>query len=143
MANYLEPDFAVRGQIAIRDIDELISAGFKTIINNRPDGEIPSQPTSDAIEAAVKAAGLTYAHIPMAGPLTLDLITASQDAISTLPRPILAFCGSGQRSSVLWCFANAQDKGVEGVISAAADAGYQLSMIRDPLTAWVEQSTES
>ncbi|EEK09667.1 hypothetical protein STRSA0001_1019 [Streptococcus salivarius SK126] len=32
----------------------MAAQGFKTIINNRPDGEAPDQPTSAEIEAAAK-----------------------------------------------------------------------------------------
>ena len=42
-------------------------AGFKSVINNRPDHEGGAdQPTSAAIEAAALAAGLSYRHLPVA-----------------------------------------------------------------------------
>jgi len=41
-------------------------AGFKSVINNRPDFEGgPDQPTNASIEAAAKAAGLRYAFLPV------------------------------------------------------------------------------
>lgn len=47
----------MRGQITVDDVAVLARQGYRSIINNRPDGEGgPSQPTSAQIEAAAKAA---------------------------------------------------------------------------------------
>ena len=51
---------SVSGQISPDDIPALKAAGFTTIVNNRPDGEAPDQPSGAEIEAAAKAAGLAY-----------------------------------------------------------------------------------
>ncbi|MEH6666416.1 MAG: sulfur transferase domain-containing protein, partial [Psychrobacter sp.] len=48
------------GQITPDQVPMIAENGFKTIINNRPDGEEPNQPTSAEIEAAAKEAGLAY-----------------------------------------------------------------------------------
>jgi uncharacterized protein (TIGR01244 family) len=78
--------------------------GFKSIINNRPDFEGgPEQPTSAAIEAAAVAAGLTYAHLPVApGYQSPQEVARFAELLATLPRPILAFCRSGTRSGKLF-----------------------------------------
>ena len=42
--------------------------GFKSVVNNRPDFEFESdQPTNADIEAAARAAGLEYRHLPVDG----------------------------------------------------------------------------
>jgi uncharacterized protein (TIGR01244 family) len=47
-------------------MEAVADAGFKTVINNRPDFEGgPAQPTSAQMEAAAKAAGLSYAFLPV------------------------------------------------------------------------------
>mgnify|MGYP003343697543 CR=1 FL=1 len=86
-------------------------AGFKAIINNRPDGEGgPDQPTSAVIEAAAVAAGLAYAHLPVQGgyqsPEEIALCAA---LLKQLPRPLLMFCRSGARSTKLYMQALALD----------------------------------
>ncbi len=79
-------------------------AGFKAVINNRPDMEGgPDQPTSAAIEAAAKAAGLEYAYLPVNGGYqSPEEIARCAELLKSLPRPLLMFCRSGARSTKLF-----------------------------------------
>ncbi len=79
-------------------------AGFKSVINNRPDHEGGAeQPTSAAIEAAALAAGLSYRHLPVApGYQSPDEIARFRGLIDALPKPILVFCRTGTRSGKLF-----------------------------------------
>ncbi len=79
-------------------------AGFKSVINNRPDFEGGlEQPTSAAIEAAALAAGLRYAHLPVHPAVqTTDEVARFADLLLQMPKPILAFCRSGTRSGKLY-----------------------------------------
>ena len=47
-------------QLATTDFAALAQQGFKTIINNRPDGEGGGAPTSPEMERAATVAGLHY-----------------------------------------------------------------------------------
>ena len=78
--------------------------GFKSVINNRPDFEGgPDQPPSAAMQAAATAAGLRYAHLPVAPALqTPAEIARFAELLAELPKPILAFCRSGARSGKLY-----------------------------------------
>lgn len=82
---------------------EAAAAGFRSVINNRPDHEHgPGQPTSAEIEAAAIAAGLEYRHLPVDGGYqSPDEIAAFAQLLKDLPKPILAFCRSGARSTRL------------------------------------------
>jgi len=79
-------------------------AGFKAVINNRPDLEGgPEQPSSAAIEAAAKAAGLEYAYLPVSGGYqSPEEIARCAELLKSLPRPLLMFCRSGARSTKLF-----------------------------------------
>lgn len=79
-------------------------AGFKSVINNRPDFEGgPDQPTSAAIAAAAAAAGLRYAFLPVQPMLqTPHEIARFGALLAELPKPILVFCRSGARSGKLF-----------------------------------------
>ena len=83
---------------------ELARLGFKSVVNNRPDFEHgPDQPTSAAIEAAARAAGLEYRHLPVDGGWqSPEQIAAFAELLHTLPQPMLAFCRSGARSTRLF-----------------------------------------
>jgi uncharacterized protein (TIGR01244 family) len=84
-------------------------AGFKAVMNNRPDMEGgPEQPASAAIEAAAKAAGLAYAYLPVSGGYqSPEEIARCAELLKSLPRPLLMFCRSGARSTRLFMQAQA------------------------------------
>jgi len=88
---------------------EAARAGFKAVVNNRPDFEGgPDQPTAASVAAAAAAAGLAYHHLPVSGAYqSPDEIAAFAQLLDTLPRPLLAFCRSGARSSKLYVAARA------------------------------------
>ena len=100
----LSPDLSVAPQLGPDAMPALAQAGYKSVINNRPDFEGgPTQPTSATMEAAAKAAGLVYAFLPVAsGYQSPEEIARFAELMATLPRPIVAFCRSGTRSGKLF-----------------------------------------
>jgi uncharacterized protein (TIGR01244 family) len=100
----LDDDVSAAPQLAPAAMAEAAAAGFRSVINNRPDFEGgPSQPTSAAMEAAARAAGLEYAFLPVAPSVqTAEEIARFADLVERLPKPILVFCRSGARSTKLW-----------------------------------------
>jgi uncharacterized protein (TIGR01244 family) len=99
----LTADIAVAGQLDPSAMADAAAAGFRSVVNNRPDFEGgPTQPTSASIEAAARAAGLEYAWLPVAPSVqTADEIARFAALLDSLPRPTLAFCRSGTRSGKL------------------------------------------
>ena len=100
----LDADVAVAGQLAPEAMAEAAAAGFRSVVNNRPDFEGgPTQPTSASIEAAERAAGLEYAFLPVASNYqSPEEVARFAELMETLPKPILVFCRSGARSGRLW-----------------------------------------
>ena len=94
----------VAPQLDAAAMAELARLGFKSVINNRPDFEHgPDQPTSAAVEAAARAAGLEYRHLPVDGGWqSPEQIAAMAQLVKELPVPVLAFCRSGARSTRLY-----------------------------------------
>jgi uncharacterized protein (TIGR01244 family) len=130
----LDATIWVAGQIRPEEMPEIAARGIRTIVNNRPDGEEPGQPSSREIEAAARAAGLDYRWIPVAHVLRPDQIEEMADALSG--GPALAFCRSGTRSTYLWALARARaGVGADTLLRQAADAGYDLTPIRSLLGA--------
>ena len=120
---------SVAPQIGIDDLAAAAAQGFKMVINNRPDGEDPTQPSSAEIEAAAKAAGLAYVHIPVRGGPTPDQVEANHRAIETAEGPVLAFCRSGTRSIVTWSLGQfqADERSADELVELGSQAGYDLS----------------
>jgi uncharacterized protein (TIGR01244 family) len=100
----LAPDVSVAGQLEPADMAWAASAGFRSVINNRPDFEAgPEQPTSAAMQRAAEAAGLAYVFLPVQpAEQTPDEIAQFGKLIGEMPKPILAFCRSGARSGRLY-----------------------------------------
>jgi len=122
-------DLSVAPQISLADVDAAARAGFRLIINNRPDGEEPGQPTSAEIAAAAAAAGLDYAHIPVRGGPTPGQVEEERVLLSSAKGPVLAYCRSGTRSIVTWSIgqlqSGARDRG--DLVDLGRAAGYDLS----------------
>ena len=97
------PDICVAPQLTPDAMAEAARAGFRSVVNNRPDFEHgPDQPTNAAIESAAHAAGLEYRFLPVSGGYQSPAeIAAMAQLLTELPRPILAFCRSGSRSANL------------------------------------------
>jgi uncharacterized protein (TIGR01244 family) len=124
-------DFAVAPQIAPEDMAQLAAEGFTLVINNRPDGEAPDQPTSAQMQAAATAAGLAYLHVPVAGGPRRDQVEAVREAMANAQGPVFAFCRSGTRSIVTWALGQAMhgDRERDELVRMGADAGYDLRPI--------------
>lgn len=100
---WLTPKLAVSPQIQLSELSELKAQGFQAIINNRPDGEMPGQPTTDALEAQALRLGLGYTYLPIApGEINDHDAATFARTLHEADGPVLAFCSSGSRSAILW-----------------------------------------
>jgi len=126
---HITDQLSVSPQITAADVDAAAEQGFKTIINNRPDGEDPTQPSGYEIEAAAANAGLAYYHIPVRGGPTPEQVETTQRVLDTAPGPVLAYCRSGNRSIVTWSLAQALSGAYsrDELIRLGRAAGYDLS----------------
>ena len=110
MAHRLDDKTLVDGQIAPVDMDALKAEGVTMIVNNRPDGEDDGQPTSDEIEAAARAAGIDYRHVPIARGMGPTDVEAMRSAIHDAGGgKLFAFCRTGNRSALAWAVAKSED----------------------------------
>lgn len=140
----ITPTFTASPQLDPADISAAKALGFTTVINNRPDQEEPGQPEADILAGAAKAEGMDYHHIPVAGmQVTRDDIDSFTDALETAQGPVLAFCRSGTRSTMLWAISEARRTSADELIRAAGQAGYDLTGLRSTLEARHAQGGES
>jgi uncharacterized protein (TIGR01244 family) len=119
---------AVSGQISPAQVAELAEAGFKVLVNNRPDGEEAGQPGSAEIEAAAISVGLEYHHLPVTamdfpGPDAARMATLFDDE----SRPVFAFCRTGTRSANLWVVTRPAEEQQKALARAQA-LGFDLGM---------------
>ena len=99
------------GQILPEHISQIVEQGFKSVINNRPDLEGGAeQPTSQQIEEAARSAGLDYVYQPVvAGQITEVDVRTFANHFNELPKPVLMFCRTGNRSNNLFQLAKQMD----------------------------------
>lgn len=119
-------------QITLEDVAEAAAMGVKLIINNRPEGESDDQVPGADIEAAARAAGLDYVAIPVthAG-FSEPQVVAMAKALEGAEGPVLAYCRSGTRSTLLWALSEASQGGdPDALTNMAAKAGYDVSPVR-------------
>jgi len=123
--------FAASPQINEADVAEARSRGFSIIINNRPEQESDDQTPGADIEAAAHAAGLEYLAIPIThsgfGEAQVDALVG---ALQRADGPVLAYCRSGTRSTLLWALAQARLGNDPATLAAQArNAGYDVTSV--------------
>jgi len=104
----LSSRFYATGQITADDLDIIAAKGFRSVVNNRPDDEGGAgQPKSEDLAAAAAELGITYVYVPVvSGRITEKDVEDFRQACIDLGGPILLFCRTGARSSMLWQLSN-------------------------------------
>jgi uncharacterized protein (TIGR01244 family) len=131
----LEDGMFASPQIGVADVADARELGISLIINNRPEGESGDQTAGAEIEAAARAAGMEYCAIPIthAG-FSEPQVDAMIAALDSAQGPVLAYCRSGTRSTLLWALAQARlGRSPDELARLAANAGYDLGPIRPML----------
>lgn len=132
---------SVAGQISHADIAVAAAEGIRTIICNRPDAETADQPDAALLATAADDAGIKFLYIPVvSGAITEANLNEFSHACENAEGPILAYCRSGKRSTILWALTEAQSQEIDSILAATADAGHDLSALRPMLEARATQS---
>lgn len=103
LPHWLTTEIAVIGQISTEDIKDIKEMGFKSIICNRPDFESETnQPSHNSIETTAKKLDLNFKFLPVASRNHSEAEALKMaNYVSELPKPVLAYCKTGGRSSAL------------------------------------------
>lgn len=132
----LTPTYAVSPQIEPTDLPAVKAAGFTTVIDNRPDGEIPPHLHAPHMKAAAEALGLTFITNPViGGALTMENVRLQSQAMAEAAGPVFAYCASGNRCSVVWALMNAGQRSTDDLIRTPAKYGYNLEPLRGQIEA--------
>lgn len=128
--------FFAAPQISPQDAADIAAAGITRVICNRPDVEVPPSHQAQAIEQAVRAAGMEFALQPLTHQtMTPDVIAANRALIGSADGPVLAYCASGTRSTIAWALGRATEMSADDIIAAGYRGGYDLSNLRPTLEA--------
>lgn len=123
----LTDELGVSPQLSAAEVAALAARGVRALICNRPDGEGADQPNFEEIERAARAAGLEAHYLPVETGKVTDAQAAEFGALlARVPKPAVAFCRSGMRSTTLWALSNAGRLPLPEILAAARAAGYDL-----------------
>ncbi|SFP72863.1 TIGR01244 family sulfur transferase [Tranquillimonas alkanivorans] len=133
----ITPDYSVSPQVRAEDMAALRAAGFKAVICNRPDEEVPPGEQAEAIRTAAEAEGLTFVYNPVTnGAMTADNIETQGRVLDEAGGPVFAYCRSGTRSTIVWALSQAGERPVDDIIAEAGHAGYDLAGMRPQIEAF-------
>ncbi len=131
----LESDFAVAPQLVADDFAEIAAAGFVAVVNNRPDGEDEGQLPAEEARKHAELNGLSYHHLPFRGfdVSDEDMVDEFIALAAKLEGPVLYYCRTGTRCTLLWAQYAVTRLGVDAVSKIARAAGYDVSVVLDEL----------
>ena len=116
-------------QVTEADAQAAAALGIQTVICNRPDGEEENQPTAAQVQQWLSAQGIEhFEHQPVVAPqITAADVAAFQNLLKQAQQPVLAYCRTGTRCSLLWGYHQVQNGvSVVDVKAAAAKANVDL-----------------
>lgn len=128
----VEPGFSVSPQLIEADLDQAAAQGFTMIVNNRPDDEESGQPAGADLAGHAQNLGMEWIDIPVthAG-FSTSQVERLGAALEQASGPVLAYCRSGTRSTMLWALAQARGgRHPAELQDRAAAAGYDLTPLR-------------
>ncbi len=128
----ITPEFSIANSPSRMGFREIVWSGYKTVINNAPDGEEPGVLTSAEGAAEAERCGLAYVHLPL-DPLTMlepQAIDSMAEVLSTHPAPVIAHCRSGIMSAIVWAAVMMRTKPLSEVAGLLARAGLPAEDIR-------------
>jgi sulfide:quinone oxidoreductase len=130
----LTPTLSVSPQLSEVDVAQAARDGFRSIVDNRPDGEEPGQLSAVEMETLARSHGMAFAHVPaIPGKIGDGEVAQMVSALARLDGPVLAYCRTGTRSATLWALSQAGAQSADSLIATARDAGYDLTALRPRL----------
>lgn len=129
----------VREQVMIPELESLKAQGVRSIVSLRPDGESSDQPAAQVLGDAARAAGLTFAYVPvpMRG-IPDDAVNGLRSVLATAPRPVVLYCKSGTRAARTWALAEASRAGgasADAITAAVRSAGKVVDDLKEQIAA--------
>lgn len=133
----LADGMTVSPQLDPADIAALAGDGVALVINNRPDGEAPGQPTAAEGRAAAEAAGIAYRHLPVRfATLQPEQVDRFGEAVAAASGAVHAHCASGARSANLWALSRIRSGAMSRADAIAWATRHQVDL--RPGLAWLD-----
>lgn len=108
----LNDEYAVAPQLTLDDVRAASQVGYRTLLINRPDEELVGSdlPSSDEMIKLAESLGMKAVYLPIiSGGPTEGEVEEFAIVIEELPKPVLAYCRSGNRSATVYALAAARE----------------------------------
>jgi sulfide:quinone oxidoreductase len=130
----ISPFLSVSPQIETGHVRQIAAQGFRTIINNRPDKEKDNQPLASDLSAEAVSQGMVFINQPViSSNVTIGDSERFAAELHLAEGPVLAFCRSGTRCTILWALSEARHREVDVIMRFASSIGYDLKKYRENL----------
>ena len=99
---------------------------------------------TETLRIAAEAAGLRFAVNPVTHQgLNREVVDRQMQVLDGSDGPVLAYCASGTRSSIVWSLGQVGRSETDEISAATAKAGYDLERLRPQLDALRESDAEN
>ena len=125
----IDKNYHVSPQIEPQQIAEIADNGFVKIICNRPDMEVSPFYSSSVMEDLAKENNIEFHLIELTHEMmTPETAARQRELVLSCKGPVLAYCASGTRCSLLWAIGEANAGNDPNIILAKTlAAGYDFS----------------
>ena len=109
LSKTLNAQVSVAGQMTTDKFQQLLKAGFKSVIVNRPDQEQGNTVSVAQLRQIAEQSQVSVIYQPiLSGKISQTDVIEFAKYYNELPKPILMVCRSGSRSSILFNQAKSQ-----------------------------------
>ncbi len=137
------PGVFLTAQLWPERVTSLSAKGVKTIVDMRPDGEEPDQPTSTDMERAAKNNGLSFYYVPVPHESIPDTAVESlREILAHGGGPIVLYCRTGRRAVRLFALSEAsrlEGPGCQSILDTVKAAGFSAEDLQDRITQRISQ----
>lgn len=132
---FIDKNYHVSPQIEPYQIAEIAEKGFVKIICNRPDVEVPEWYSSSVMEKLAEEAGIDFEVLELTHQtMTLENVKKQRAFFIDVNGPVLAYCASGTRCSVIWAMGEAvSGTEISVILEKTQSAGYDLTGLQPTL----------
>ena len=125
----IDKNYYVSPQIEQYQITEIAEKGFVKIICNRPDFEVPPSHESSVMADLAAKEKIEFHILELTHQtMTPENILKQREMFINANGPVLAYCASGTRCSVIWALGEAiTGTNINYILEKTLSAGYNLS----------------
>ena len=131
----LDDGYWTAGYITPEDVKLAAACGFKSIVNILPKDDTDQHMTDAQAKELAETAGLDYRYMPLYGHQVNNeyIATAYGSMVKELQEPVLTYCRSGTRVTLLWAMIRAGKLDIDDMLDRALDNGYDIEVIKEDL----------